>query len=78
LERIATSDRRRKTLVSVEHVAALYPACGPRELLHAMWDRAQSTLDAPVILLVPGELRDTRTYSFLGLVNEFMYRGDLL
>lgn len=78
LERIATSDKGRKPIVSVEHVAALHPACGPRDLLHAMWDRAQSTLDAPVILLVPGELRDTRTYSFLGLINEFMYRGDLL
>lgn len=78
LDRIPSSAKGKRPVVSVEHLAALYPACGPRDLMQAMWDRAHSTLDVPVILLVPGLLRDVRTYSFLGLKDEFMYRGDLL
>lgn len=72
----AASNTRR--IVSVERLAALYPACGPRDLMQSLWDRAHSALDVPVILLVPGHIREVRTYSFLGLKDEFMYRGDLL
>lgn len=78
LEQASAKGRGPRPVISVERLAALYPACGPRDLMQALWDRAHSTLDVPVILLVPGVLRDVRTYSFLGFKDEFMYRGDLL
>jgi len=67
-----------KPVVSLEFLAALYPAAGPRDLMQLLWDNAQSQLDGPVVVLIPGKSCGTRTYSFLGKVDEFMYRGDLL
>jgi hypothetical protein len=67
-----------KPVVSLEYLAALFPAAAPRDLMQILWDSAQSELDGPVVVLIPGESDGTRTYSFLGKINEFMYRGDLL
>lgn len=67
-----------RPVVSVEGIAALYPVAGPRDVMQQLWDCAQSALDGPVVVLVPGTVRGSRTYSFLDLRNEFMYRGDLL
>jgi hypothetical protein len=67
-----------KPAVSLEKLAALYPAIGPRNIMQALWDSNQETLRGPVIVLIPGTLEGPRTYSFLDLRKEFMYRGDLL
>lgn len=67
-----------KPVVSLERLAALYPACGPREVMQQLWGSAELTLDGPVVVLIPGYIDGTRTYSFLGEKVEFMYRGDLL
>lgn len=69
---------RGKPVVSLERLAALYPAAGPRDVMQRLWDGAQSTLNGPVVVLVPGHIAESRTYSFVGKRAEFMYRGDLL
>lgn len=68
----------RPTVVSLERLAALYPVAGPRDVMQQLWDSAQSALEGPVVVLIPGSLRGPRTYAFLDSRNEFMYRGDLL
>ena len=67
-----------KPVVSLERLAALYPAAGPRDVMQCIWDCAGTMPDGPVVVLIPGHVRETRTYSFLGLRDEFMYRGDLV
>lgn len=67
-----------KPVVSLERLAALYPAAGPRDVMQRLWDSAQSVLDGPVIVMIPGHVVESRTYSFVSERDEFMYRGDLL
>lgn len=67
-----------KPVVCLTRLAAIYPAAGPRDVMQRLWDSAQSTLDGPVVVLIPGRLRGPRTYAFVDQRNEFMYRGDLL
>lgn len=67
-----------RKVVSLERLAALHPIAGPRDVMQQLWDSAQSALEGPVVVLIPGVLRGPRTYAFLGEKNEFMYRGDLL
>lgn len=67
-----------KPAVSLERVAALYPVAGPRDVMQRLWDSSQSCLAGPVVVLIPGELLEPRTYSFVSQRVEFMYRGDLL
>lgn len=67
-----------KPLVCLEKMAALYPALGPRDIMQALWDSNQDVLRGPVIFLIPGTLEGPRTYNFLNVKKEFMYRGDLL
>lgn len=67
-----------RPVISLEYLAALYPAAGPRDLMQVLWDSAQSELEGLVVVLVPGEFGGTRTYAFLGKRDEFMYRGDLI
>lgn len=67
-----------KPVVCLERLSAMYPAAGPRDVMQRLWDSAQSTLNGPVVVLIPGHVVETRTYSFVGQRNEFMYRGDLL
>jgi hypothetical protein len=65
-------------VVSLERLAALFPAAGPRDVMQRLWGNAQSTPDGPVIVLIPGYIVGSRTYAFVGKHDEFMYRGDLL
>lgn len=65
-------------LVVVEHLAALYPAAGPRAVMQAVWDTEHTALDTVVVFLVPGTLLQPRVYSFVNRREEFMYRGDVL
>ncbi len=67
-----------KPVVSLERLAALYPAAGPRDVMQRLWDSSQSVLNGPVVALIPGHVVASRTYSFVGKRDEFMYRGDLL
>lgn len=67
-----------RAVVCVERLAALYPVAGPRDVMQQLWDSAQAALEGPVVVLVPGTVRGARTYSFLDIRDEFMYRGDLL
>jgi len=69
---------RGKPVASLERLAALYPAAGPRDIMQRLWDSVQSELNGPVIVLIPGHRVDARTYSFLSRQDEFMYRGDPL
>jgi len=68
----------KKPVVSLEGLAALYPAIGPRDVMHSLWDCNQEILKGPVIVFIPGVLQGPRTYNFMDLRKEFMYRGDLL
>ncbi len=67
-----------RPVASLQRLAALYPAAGPRDVMQRLWDSNQSTLDGPVIVLIPGYVVGSRTFSFVGKHDEFMYRGDLL
>jgi hypothetical protein len=62
----------------LERLAALYPASSPRAVMQALWDSSQAELNGPVVLLIPGVLVEARVYYFVGQVEEFMYRGDIL
>jgi hypothetical protein len=46
--------------------------------MQTLWDSDHAALDGPVVLLVPGVLIEARVYRFVGQVEEFMYRGDIL
>ncbi len=67
-----------RPVVVLERLAALYPASGPRAVMQTLWDSDRAALEGPVVLLVPGVLVETRVYRFVGQVEEFMYRGDIL
>lgn len=67
-----------RPVVVLERLAALYPASGPRAVMQALWDSDHAALEGPVLLLIPGILVEARVYRFVGQVEEFMYRGDIL
>jgi hypothetical protein len=67
-----------RPFASLERLAALYPAAGPRDVMQQLWDNTQSALNGPVAVMIPGHIVESRTYSFVGKRDEFMYRGDLL
>lgn len=72
------SKRNVNSVVILEKLAALYPAAGPRDIMQTLWDNPNFSLTGPVVVLIPGYHRGFRTYSFLGLRDEFMYRGDVV
>jgi hypothetical protein len=67
-----------RPIVVVEGVSSLFPVAGPRDVMQQLWDSTQAALAGPVVILLPGTVLGSRTYSFLNLRHEFMYRGDLL
>jgi hypothetical protein len=69
-----------RAIVVLEHLAALYPASGPRAVMQALWEGDHTTLEGPVVLLIPGVLVEARVYHFVrdAAKEEFMYRGDIL
>jgi len=69
---------RRRPVVSLERLAAVYPAAGPRDVMQFLWGNASDAFDGPIVIFIPGILKGSRTYAFLGHKDEFMYRGDLL
>ncbi len=42
-----------KPVASLERLAALYPACGPRDIMQRLWDSVQSELEGPVVVMIP-------------------------
>ncbi|PZV12559.1 MAG: hypothetical protein DCF22_12145 [Leptolyngbya sp.] len=76
-EQLSQSDLQ-KAVVILEHLAALYPATGPENLMQHLWETSQEALKIPVLFLIPGTIVGSRVYSFLNLREEFMYRGDIL
>ena len=67
-----------KLVITLERLAALYPAAGPRAIMQELWGSEQSILEGPVIVLIPGTLTEPRVYFFVNQREEFMYRGDIL
>lgn len=67
-----------KPAVSLERCAALHPVMGPGEMMRALWGSDSKILAGPVIVLIPGAVVGPRTYEFLDIRTEFMYRGDLI
>jgi hypothetical protein len=67
-----------KPVVVLERVGALYPVTGPRAVMQLLWDSEQRSLEGPVVVLIPGILREARVYMFMNQHEEFMYRGDIL
>ncbi|MBI2837088.1 MAG: hypothetical protein HYX75_02145 [Acidobacteria bacterium] len=67
-----------RPIVVIERLAALYPASGPRAVMQTLWDSDHAGLEGPIVLLLPGVLVEARVYRFVGQVEEFMYRGDIL
>ena len=75
---LAAQPPKGRPVVVLETLAALYPVAGPRDVMQRLWDSAQSLLNGPVVVLIPGHVEESRTYSFVAKRDEFMYRGDLL
>lgn len=69
---------RPKPIICLTRLGALHPAAGPHALMQALWDAPTAIPDDPVVVLIPGRTTGPRTYEFLGVKDEFMYRGDLL
>lgn len=67
-----------RPVIVLERLAALYPAAGPRAVMQTLWEGDQAALEGPVVFLIPGVLVEARVYRFVGQVEEFMYRGDIL
>ncbi|WP_424357126.1 hypothetical protein [Methanocella sp. MCL-LM] len=74
----ATSQGDKKPIIVIKNLAALYPVTGPHTIMQKLWDTEQSSLNCPVVLLIPGTLKEPRVYSFVNKREEFMYRGDAL
>jgi hypothetical protein len=67
-----------KPAVSLERCASLHPVMGPSDMMRALWGGDSKILEGPVIVLIPGSVVGPRTYEFLDIGTEFMYRGDLI
>jgi hypothetical protein len=78
VRQVAGESSDRKRVIVLENLAALHPAAGPRAVMQKLWDTEQSSLDGPVVVLIPGTLVEPRVYSFVDCREELMYRGDIL
>lgn len=68
---------KERPVAVLRNVAALYPATTPRALLQTLWDNPRP-LRGPVIIFIPGQLLESRVYTFLNKEPELMYRGDII
>jgi len=69
--------QKERPVAVLQNVAALYPATTPRALLQALWDNPKP-LRGPIIIFIPGQLVETRVYTFMNKETELMYRGDII
>lgn len=70
--------RTGRPVAVLERLAALHPVTTPRALMQALWDDDHASLIGPVVLLIPGRVIHAKNYLYLGDIEEFMYRGDIL
>lgn len=77
VKELATKSAGGRPVVALESLAALHPVAGPRDVMQHLWDSA-GAVASPVVVLIPGALKERKVYSFLNLRDELMYRGDIL
>ena len=75
---LTTQSARGRLVITLQALAALYPVAGPRDVMQQLWDSDDAVANVPVIVLIPGTLRQRKVYSFLNCRDELMYRGDIL
>lgn len=75
---LAARRKHGRTVIVLHELAALYPVAGPRDVMQQLWDSADAAANVPVVMLIPGTLRQRKVYSFLDCRDELMYRGDIL
>ena len=78
VKELAAQPPNGRPIIAVERLAALYPVAGPRDVMQHLWDSGDGVVGAPVIVLIPGVLRERKVYSFVNCRDELMYRGDIL
>lgn len=78
VKELATQRTGGRPVVALQTLAALYPVAGPRDVMQQLWDSADAIANVPLIVLIPGTLRERKVYSFLNCRDELMYRGDIL
>ena len=76
-EIISDWDNEHKLVIYLTRLGALHPVSTPRALVQYLIERRDS-LSIPIILFIPGSLTEPRAYKYLDLIEEFMYRGDLI
>jgi len=76
-EIISGWESENKLVIYLTRLGALYPVSTPRALVQHLIE-SRDSLSIPIILFIPGSLTEPRAYKFLDLVEEFMYRGDLI
>jgi hypothetical protein len=67
-----------RLVIALQSLAALYPVAGPRDVMQQLWDSTDAVANVPIIVLIPGTLKQRKVYSFLNTRDELMYRGDIL
>lgn len=77
VKELASKPTGGRAVVALESLAALHPVAGPRDIMQQLWDSAEAVA-TPVVVLIPGTLKERKVYSFLNLRDELMYRGDIL
>ena len=78
VKELAAQPPNGRPIIAVERLAALYPVAGPRDVMQHLWDSGDGIVGAPVVVLIPGVLRERKVYSFVNSRDELMYRGDIL
>ena len=76
-EFISGWESEHKLVIYLTRLGALHPVSTPRDIVQYLVEHKDS-LSIPIILFIPGSLTEPRAYKFLDLVEEFMYRGDLI
>ena len=76
-ELISGWESENKLVIYLTRLGALHPVSTPRALVQYLIE-SRDSLSIPIILFIPGSLTEPRAYKFLDLVEEFMYRGDLI
>ncbi len=66
-----------KLVIYLTRLGALHPVSTPRALVQYLIE-SRDSLSIPIIIFIPGSLTEPRAYKYLDLVEEFMYRGDLI
>ncbi len=66
-----------KLVIYLTRLGALHPVSTPRALVQYLIE-SRDSLSVPIIIFIPGSLTEPRAYKYLDLVEEFMYRGEII